>query len=105
MIPLLAFFSPAEEPLAYGEPEWMPSPAEVARARAELERKGVVRSLARGAASAGMVPPGQAPWSWLMAGAAWVVVWPAVIASAHRYGTAALAAVVAAVDSWRFCIC
>lgn len=69
-----------DEGQVYREPEWMPSPAEVAQARSELERKGVVRSLSRGPAGKQMVPDGEAPWLWLSAAAAWVVIWPAVIA-------------------------
>lgn len=69
-----------DEGQVYREPEWMPSPAEVARARAELERKGVVRSLSRGPAGKQLVRDGEAPWPWLIAGAVWVLLWPAAIA-------------------------
>jgi hypothetical protein len=86
MMPLLSLFSTPEEPQGYGEPEWMPSPAEVARARAGLERKGVVRSMTRGPASAQMVPPGQTPWLWLIGAAAWIIIWPAVIAQRIAMG-------------------
>lgn len=71
---------PAEDGQVYREPEWMPSPEEVARARADMERRGIVRSLSRGPAGVQMVPAGEAPWSWLIGAAAWVVIWPAVIA-------------------------
>ncbi|MGQ9768420.1 MAG: restriction endonuclease [Anaerolineae bacterium] len=72
--------SPAEDNQLYREPEWMPSPEEVARARAEMERQGIVRSLARGPAGTQLVPAGATPWPWLIGAAAWVLVWPAVIA-------------------------
>jgi restriction system protein len=63
-----------------GEPEWMPSPAEVARARVQMERQGVVRSVTRGVATAQLVAAGGIPWLWLGAATLWVVLWPAVIA-------------------------
>ena len=62
-----------------GEPDWMPSPEEVARARADLARRGVIASLGRGAGQ-DLVEPGRAPWPWLAGAAAWVLVWPAIIA-------------------------
>ena len=80
MIALLSLLSPATDQPIYGEPDWMPSAAEIARARAELEHKGVVRNLARGFAGQEMVPPGETPWAWLIAGAAWIIIWPAIIA-------------------------
>ncbi len=80
MIALLSLLSPTTDQTIYGEPEWMPSPAEVARARVELERKGIVRGLARGLAGKEMVGPGEAPWPWLIAGVAWIIIWPALIA-------------------------
>ena len=70
----------SEEGQVYREPEWMPTPGEVARARVELERKGIVRSLGRGTAGKQLVPAGEAPWPWLIAAAAWVILWPAAIA-------------------------
>jgi restriction system protein len=63
-----------------GEPDWMPSPEDVARARAELARRGALASLARNATAADMVEPGRAPWPWLAGAALWVLIWPAVIA-------------------------
>lgn len=71
---------PAENGTTYVEPDWLPSPDEVRRARIEMERKGIVRGLTRGPAGRQLVPAGQTPWPWLIAGVAWVVVWPAVIA-------------------------
>lgn len=62
-----------------GEPEWMPSLAEIARARAQMERGGIVRGLARGLPLQ-LVPAGATPWLWLAAAAVWVLVWPALIA-------------------------
>ena len=47
MISFASLFSAPEATPSYGEPEWMPSPAEVARARADLERRGVVQSMTR----------------------------------------------------------
>jgi len=77
---MISLFTTPEESQLYGEPEWMPSPAEVARARAQMERKGIVQSLTRGPVGAQMVQPGEAPWSWLIGGALWVIIWPAIIA-------------------------
>lgn len=71
---------PAEDNQFYREPEWMPSPEEVARARADMERRGIVRSLRAGPAGIQMVAAGETPWPWLIAAAAWAIVWPAVIA-------------------------
>lgn len=70
----------AEDGQVYREPDWMPTPDEVARARAEMERQGIVRSLGRGPAGTQMVEAGETPWPWLIGAAAWVVVWPAGIA-------------------------
>ena len=77
---LLGSFFPAEQARANSEPDWMPGSEEVSRARARLERDGVVRSLARGAGSPQLVAPGQTPWLWWGGAALWLVVWPAVIA-------------------------
>ena len=62
-----------------GEPEWMPSAAEVARARTQMEREGVVGSMTRSVAPQ-LVPPGETPWLWLATAAALVIIWPALIA-------------------------
>lgn len=80
MIGLATLFAAPEEPQAYGEPAWMPTPDAVTRARIALERKGVVQGFTRGPAGAQMVRSGEAPWPWLIAGALWVVIWPAAIA-------------------------
>jgi restriction system protein len=72
--------APAEEGQLYGEPEWMPSPQEVARARTDMERRGIVASIARGPASQQLVAAGETPWAWLLGAVAWVIVWPAIIA-------------------------
>lgn len=79
---------PVDDGQVYREPEWMPTPDEVARARAEMERRGIVRSLSRGPAGTQMVPAGEAPWPWLIGAAGWVIIWPAVIAL--RMGAARL---------------
>lgn len=75
-----AFLASDAEARGLGEPEWMPSPDEVARTRAQMERTGVVRGLNRGVRGVELVPPGEAPWPWLIAAAAWAIVWPAAIA-------------------------
>jgi restriction system protein len=62
-----------------GEPEWMPSLAEIARARTQMERTGTVRGMTRSTGQ-GLVPPGQTPWLWLAAAAVMVVLWPGLIA-------------------------
>jgi HJR/Mrr/RecB family endonuclease len=69
-----------EEGRVSGEPEWMPTPEEVARARVSLERRGVVQSLSIGLSGAELVPPGQIPWLWWGLALLWIVVWPALIA-------------------------
>lgn len=68
------------EERALGEADWLPSPEAVARARRDLERSGALRSLKEAAQPVSDVPAGQPPWWWLAGGAAWVLVWPAVIA-------------------------
>jgi hypothetical protein len=62
-----------------GEPEWMPSLAETARARAQMERAGIVRNMSRDLQRP-LVPPGETPWLWVAAAAVWAIVWPALIA-------------------------
>lgn len=69
-----------DEAPAEREPEWMPGPEAVARARAQMERKGIVRSLTRGAPGAQMVPAGETPWAWLIAALLCIAIWPAAIA-------------------------
>jgi hypothetical protein len=63
-----------------GEPEWMPAPEEVARARAQMERQGIVRALTRGMAAAPAIAPGEIPWAWLIGAGLWLLIWPGVIA-------------------------
>ena len=74
-----AIFS-APEPGGVSDPEWLPAPEEVARARRNLERRGVSRSLHPEAIDDDRVPPGEPPRAWLGVAAAWVLIWPAVIA-------------------------
>ena len=62
-----------------GEPEWMPSLAEIARARTQMERAGIVAGMARGLGRP-LVPPGETPWLWWASAVVWIVVWPALIA-------------------------
>ena len=73
-------FQDDQESRSAGEPEWMPTPEEVARARVSLERRGVVQSLSVGLAGAELVPPGQIPWLWWGLALLWIVAWPALIA-------------------------
>lgn len=80
MNPLGSLFIGEPEGRTNGEPEWMPSPDQVARARVSLERRGVVQSLTSGPAAAELVRPGETPWLWWAAALAWVVIWPALIA-------------------------
>lgn len=75
-----ASFAGLEDGQAYGEPDWMPSPEEVERARAELERRGGVLALERETPSSRMVAPGETPWAWFAGAVLWVLIWPAVIA-------------------------
>ncbi|OQA40434.1 MAG: Restriction endonuclease [Chloroflexi bacterium ADurb.Bin325] len=75
-LPLFA----ADQGGAGGEPDWLPLPDAVRRARAQLERRGVLAALREPPAGLRMVPAGEPPWPWLLAAAAWVIVWPAVIA-------------------------
>lgn len=71
---------PIDDGQTYGEPEWMPSPEEVSRTRAQLERRGVPALLqGREAPTTAMVAPGETPWAWLIGAALWLLVWPAVI--------------------------
>jgi restriction system protein len=80
-MPLFNALFAADQPArTVGEPEWMPGPEEVARARAQMERQGIVRSVSRGAAAARLAPAGETPWLWLAAAALWVILWPAAIA-------------------------
>lgn len=73
-------FSGDQESRAPGEPEWMPTPEAVARARVALEQRGVVQSLSAGLTGAKLVQPGQIPWPWWGLALFWIVVWPALIA-------------------------
>jgi restriction system protein len=59
-----------------GEPEWLPSPQQVARARAQLERLGLLRYLAGETAPS---VPLEVPWLWWLAAILWIVLWPALI--------------------------
>ena len=88
MIGFASLFSAPEVTPSYGEPEWMPSPAEVARARADMERRGIVQSVTRDLAGTQMVPAGETPWPWLIGAALWIAIWPAVIALALQHGPA-----------------
>ncbi len=63
-----------------GEPEWMPTIEEVARARAALERKGLLRHDSEQEQPQSLVSPGQTPWLWWISGALWLLCWPPAIA-------------------------
>lgn len=80
MIEYKASLTPLEEGQGYGEPDWMPSPEEVGRARVELIRRGGLAALQREPVSARMVAPGATPWPWLAGAVLWLLLWPAVIA-------------------------
>jgi restriction system protein len=71
-----------QESRTAGEPDWMPKPEEVVRARVSLERRGVVQGLSLGLAGAELVPPGQIPWLWWGLALLWIAAWPALIAPA-----------------------
>ncbi len=75
-----ASFAGPDDGQTYGEPDWMPSPEEVERARAELSRRGGLAALEREAPSSRMVAPGETPWAWILGAVLWVLIWPAVIA-------------------------
>jgi restriction system protein len=80
MTGLASFFSAEPDRQGLGEPEWMPSLEVVARARANLERRGIVRCLSRGVGGPQWVAPGETPWLWWGAAALWIVLWPGLIA-------------------------
>jgi hypothetical protein len=63
---------------AGGDPDWLPSPAEVARARAVMAEQGVLPGLAE-ESPADWLEPGAVPWLWWAGAALWVLVWPAVL--------------------------
>jgi restriction system protein len=65
-------------PQPNGEPEWMPSPADVERARSRLERYGVAQALVSARDVAPLATPGEVPWAWWATAALWLLVWPAV---------------------------
>jgi restriction system protein len=75
-----ASLTPLEDGQGFHEPEWMPTPEEVAAARAELARRGGLAALHREPASTRMVVPGTTPWPWIAGAVLWVLIWPAVIA-------------------------
>lgn len=76
----LSLFTNDNQGSANSEPDWMPSPGAVRRARAQLERRGAPAALTETPISLQMVPAGDPPWLWLFGAAAWVIIWPAVIA-------------------------
>ncbi len=75
-----ASLTPLDDGQGYGEPDWMPSPDEVARARTEMARRGALSAYQREPASTSMVEPGATPWAWIAGAVLWLVTWPAVIA-------------------------
>jgi hypothetical protein len=61
-----------------GEPDWLPGPADVARARARMAEQGVLPGLEeQGPVS--FLDPGAVPWLWWAGAVLWVLVWPAVL--------------------------
>jgi hypothetical protein len=75
-----SFLASGQESRGNGEPEWMPSSEDVARARSRMVRQGLVQNLVWNPDGAQLVPPGTTPWLWWAGAALWVLVWPAVIA-------------------------
>ncbi len=61
-----------------GDADWFPSPEEVARARARLERQGVIGSLTRSRPRR-LVQPGETPWLWWVFAVLWPLIWPTAI--------------------------
>ena len=69
-----------EEGGGNGEPDWMPSPGEVLRERARMERRGALLTLTQAPAGTQMVATGEPPWPWLIGAALWLIIWPALLA-------------------------
>ena len=63
---------------AGGDPDWLPTVAQVKQARARLERQGVLPGLAEGG-PVSLLGPGHIPWLWWAGAVLWVLAWPAVI--------------------------
>jgi HJR/Mrr/RecB family endonuclease len=62
-----------------GEPDWLPSLEEVARARARLESLGIPQTLRSDPASP-EIAPGETPWLWWAGAGLWLLIWPALSA-------------------------
>ncbi len=62
-----------------GEPDWLPSPDEVARARSRMEALGIPQALRPGPAAPD-IAPGETPWLWWAGAALWLLIWPALSA-------------------------
>ncbi len=63
-----------------GDANWLPTPDQVTRARAELKRRGVLPGLAEEDPYLFLLlRPGAIPWLWWAGAGFWVAVWPAVI--------------------------
>jgi hypothetical protein len=63
---------------AGGDPDWLPSPGQVIRARAQLEQQGVLPGLA-GEGPVSLLAPGEIPWLWWAGAVLWILAWPTVI--------------------------
>jgi restriction system protein len=61
-----------------GEPDWLPSPADVARARAQMAEQGVLPGLTEDA-PVSPLERGEVPWLWWAGAALWVLIWPAAL--------------------------
>jgi Restriction endonuclease len=66
------------ESRAGGDPDWLPSPGQVTRARVQLEQQGVLPGLA-GEGPVSLLAPGEIPWLWWAGAVLWILTWPTVI--------------------------
>jgi hypothetical protein len=62
-----------------GEPDWLPPAEEVMRARARMERLGILQALH--GSDAPPVGVGDTPWLWWAGAGLWLLVWPAATAA------------------------
>jgi restriction system protein len=66
------------------EPDWMPAPEEVARARQELQQEGLAPGFLA-LQPQPLVPAGATPWLWWAAAGLWLVFWPAAVVARLRF--------------------
>jgi restriction system protein len=85
-MPRFDFMFPAraETTRTNGEPDWMPSPEEVTRARGRLQREGVLSDFT-GLPPEPLVPMGATPWLWWVAAVLWLVIWPVAVVARLRF--------------------